>query len=492
MMFAKRLALGAVVLGLSLSTVNAQNGENFFALANVGEAIAGTNSVNDGIGTWIMGEELKGSQLLNDPFLGPGFHYRFNGWRFFQCTANSLMSWPGLFWVELDGLDGNNPPIFLRPDSACAAGITPSFIPYGAAFTPSGGFSLLLAGLPSGVYAALTGFPTTAGILLPNHDLFQSGTATIVAIGGGLAALPGGSGCYGIQFGFAGGTNLPITDDVDGLWYYTAHTSTNNGQYLFYSIDETNAWQSNSVGIFGGLPAAFFANTDFELYLVQPEPSTMAMLAPVGELGNGVYYTTTEGLGAFNLNGGFEVGRGSHTLSLSGTGGATNPGTGLSNQDPSYNTSIAAQPTIGFMTWDNNQAAARNHFTWVGADLAQLFAVSPEADPNIVVNAGTVKVPQVGTGFIQSLTLNLLPLFLHSTVDVGTWTQPDGFPDGTFGNNMWAGGSNQYPTTGVTTGLPCGVGIAINLTYGSSQRGTSPQIVWNQFVSGSREVYLMD
>lgn len=505
--FARGVALTALALG-SMGVVNAQNGTNYHVLNNGGDAAfigigaGGTQTTADGLGTYVPGEDCRGSLKVNfGGILGSQFSYRNTAFRENICVFNAGTSgflqlrFKGIFFFELDGLNANVPQVFTRP--VCSP-ITASFIAYGLG--PASTVSFLLAA--ASTFGAQT-------VLLPNNGLQPvSGTATLVAGGTGqLPASPTGSlpsGCYVVQFTWVASA-VPYLDNIDAVWHYTVNSDDAN-QYWIISDDEMNLWQSTSVQTDNGATTAnaFFSVFDYDFGWASLEANTTAILAPHGIEQNGPYYTQTENMiGGGGPNFGFDVGRGSHAISFSGLGGVKVPpflgGAGNGAQDPAYGGPAAR--TLGFATWDNKPnigpgLVGSGRITWLGFDFAQISNLPPESDPDITKIGGTVKIPIGGIGFIQPVTSQGLSIFQHLTkAATSGWPDPDGITSGAFGVPAIAGGSVQVNVGPFVGKIPCAGAFPLNLTYGTSGKShfPPPTFVWDPTdadISGSKEVYL--
>lgn len=525
MTFANRIARGVALSALALGSmgvVNAQNGTNYHVLNNNGDApflgigAGGAQTALDGIGTYIPGEDVRGSlQVDFGGTLGIQFSYRNTAFRENACVFNPGTSgfvqirFPGIYFIELGGTGGlnpNNPPVFKRP--VCVTPLAASFIAYGTGPNSTASF----------VAAAASALGPTQTILLPNEGLVISGggagvgTATIVAGGTGqIPASPTGSiasGCYVVQFTWVGSA-VPYLDNIDGVWHYAMNSDDGN-QYWIMSADEMNLYQSFTVSTDAGFTAApsFFQVIEYDFHWASLEANTTAILANHGIEQNGPYYAQTENMspgpgGVGGPNFGFDVGRGSRAVSFSGLGGTKVPaglgGLGNGAQDPAYGG--GAFKTLGFATWDNKPNTSVDQvgsirILWLGIDLAQLSNLTPEADPNVTKAAGTVRLPVIGTGFIQAITQTALGIFGHTTNPTTSgWPDPDGIASGAFGVPAVAGGSTQVNIGGFVGSIPCNIGVAVNLTYGTTGRDHSPPpaLTWdptNADISGSKEVYL--
>jgi hypothetical protein len=502
------LTLGALAMGLTLPSVNAQNGTNYHVLSNGldviygGVGAGGSQTKADGVGTWVAGEDLRGSHIV--AFSGD-WGYRNIAWRESACpiklppTGPLVIQFRGIEFIEMDGLNGNNPSIFTNPtctNPSFPLGGSAGFIPYGVG--PGSSFSFLIAGLPAGV-----GPTASAAILLPNNGLIPSstgtGTATVVGAASNVALAIASSGfCWGVQFNWLPSA-LALTDDIDGLWHYLINGDGNN-QYWGFTNDEMNIWQSNSINTDAGLTAAlpFLANADYDFLLCSVEPNTMASLAPRGLNLTGSYYTQTENVAnqlgvSVNPNGGFDVGRGSSAISFSGTAGVPNPTTGVGNQNPANNPGTVT--TLGFATWDNGgDFNGSTRITWISIDFLGVAGANPALDPGVSKFGGQIRVPVVSAGLLQPLTNLLLPIFGHNTAFAASgWPDPGGFPSGQFGVPAVGGASWQFPTGPQPAAC---VGLDVNFTYGTSGR-VSPTggLTWNPAVadtSGTKQIFLFN
>jgi hypothetical protein len=511
--FARGIALTALALG-SLGVASAQNGSNYHVLSNsvetafLGIGAGGTQTALDGLGMWIPGEDCRGS-LLVDPDGGgallPQFCYRQVGFRETWCiftpgVISGLIErqFPGLYMIELDGLNANNNVVFLRP--VCTTPITASFLAYGTGPSSTASF----------VLAAVSALSQT--VLLPNNNLVSTGTpvgtATIVA----LAQVPPSaiaSGCYVTTF-FWAGSSIPYLDNIDALWHYTVNSPDLN-QYWAFSTDEMNLTRSNTLVTDAGITAlfAFDSVLDYSTSWMTREAQTTAVLGPHGIGQDNSYYLTTENMaGGGGPNFGFDVGRGSHAISFSGLGGVkVAPGLGgLGNgaQDPAYDLTPPTTKTMGFVTWDNkaNSSLAgvgSTRVPWLGIDLSQIGGGSPETDPDIKKLGGTVRLPVIGTGFIQPVTSLALSIFGHVTkVAPSGWPDPEegaGLPSGAAGVAPVAGGSIQFNVGPFVAKVPCTGAIPLNITYGTTGRHHTPPptLTWDPSiadVSGTKEIYL--
>lgn len=502
---ARGVALTALALG-SMGVVSAQNGTNYHVLVNNGDAVfigigaGGAQTPADGIGTFVAGEDCRGSlQVDFGGTLGIQFSYRNTAFRENVCVFSPgavsgvvQLEFDGVFFVELDGLNANNNVVFTRP--VCTTPITASFLSYGLG--PSSTVSF--------VAALSSALGPTQTIILPDNGLVAgSGTATLVGAGTGVLG-PVASGCYVVQFTWTGSA-LPFLDNIDGIWHYAVNSADEN-QYWIMSVDEMNLTRSNTIQTDGGVTAlaAFFSVFDYDTHWATMEAGTLAILAPHGIEQSGAYYTQTENMqGGGGPNFGFDAGRGSRAISFSGLGGVKVPaglgGLGNGAQDPAYGG--GATKTLGFATWDNKpntslDGVGSGRITWLSIDLAQIFGQTPEADPDIKKGGGTVRLPVVGNGFIQPTTSLALSIFQHTTNPTTSgWPDPDGITSGAFGVPAVAGGSIQFNVGPFVNKVPCNGSLPVNITYGTTGRDHSPPpaLTWDPSVadiSGSKEIYL--
>ena len=512
MTFANGLARGAAVFAFALGitgVVSAQNGTNYHVLHNGLDAFftnigaGGTQTTSDGIGQFTPGEDVRGSLQVDFGTLGIQFSYRQAAFREARCvftpgviSGQILLKMSGTYFIELAGLNANNNVVFNRP--VCTTPIAASFLAYGVG--PSSTVSFI---------AALTSaLGPTQTVVLPDNGLVAgSGTATIVAGFTSVSANPLASGCYISHFTWVP-TALPFLDKIDGVWHYAVNSDDEN-QYWGFSIDEMNLTRSNTIATDAGVTALFqFPSVvDYGQQWASREASTLAVLAPHAVQQQGAYYTQTENMaGGGGPNFGFDAGRGSRAISFSGLGGVKTPpgfgGLGNGAQDPAYGG--GATRTLGFVTWDNkaNNGAipfGSGRITWLSIDLAQISGLGPQGspgNPNITKGGGTVRLPVVGTGFIQPVTSLALTIFQHSTKAAPSgWPDPDGAPSGFAGVNPIAGGSIQFNVGPFVAKVPCNGSLPINLTYGTTglNHFPPPALTWdpaNADISGAKEIYL--
>ncbi|MGQ0552613.1 MAG: hypothetical protein ACT4PU_05285 [Planctomycetota bacterium] len=494
------MTLGALATGLTLVSVNAQNGSNYHVTVNGTEFFSGglgagpTQTAQDGIGTFTPGEDMRGSHLVDSGF-GPQFEYRNNRFRKIACLQPGVtdLDWPVLFF-EMDGLNGNAPAVFTAP--VCPGGLVPSFNPYGTG--PASSASFVLSQL--GSVGTLIGIPTSQLFILPEMGLLggAGGIVTLVAGANAVVNPPDGSAinCWGVQFQWTPST-VNYFPNIDGVWSWTAN-SPDGDQYYTFSADELNLWQSNSVGLDGGATAllVFFPTFEANHLWATTEPQTIMALAPSGAENGGPYYTQTENMvGGGFPNFGFDIGAGSRTISFTGQG----------NQDVANNPALPGiAPTMGIVTFDNGgDGDGCQRLPWFAVDYPQLNnftfpfapAVNPDVDPGLVQFFGEIKLPIHATGFMQAATNLAFGIFGHTTaVAASGWPDPEGFAPGAFGVTSIAGGSTALFTT-LFPAPPCGFGLAVNITYGTSGLTPSGGITFDPSVadtSYSRECYLFN
>jgi len=497
----KVLALSALAIGLTVSPTTAQNGTNYRVFSNGFDAIyggigAGGTSVPgvDGIGVNLNGEDLRGNTLT---VLGD-FGYREAGWRESLCvlgapTGSTALDFPVLVTIEFDGVGAMDPSsVFTFPaclGSSFPLGNSGGFVPLGG---PSAG-ALVLLGLPSGA-----GFPSSTTILAPNEGLVgtgTTGTATLIAAAGASLPIASTGFCWVVQFGWSPSA-LASLDDIDS--WYTWRSNGSGGalgsQYWGMSNDELGTWQSQTLASGGGLAGAFGfgANLNYEYYTQSVSPTTHDAIAPTGFNGAGTYYTAGAGVpnSGSSLNGGFDVGF-HQGMSLNGTGGVPNANTGVANQDPAGSPTAGLIPTVGFFSYNNSPGASATRFrlTWLSIYNELSFGLDPAANGDATLSFGTARTPnsisQLGGPFPTPTTLSFFPFFIHSTSDQSAlgnlWTDPSGFPGGTFGVQPNLGASIHLPTLGVTG--TC-VGLPLGLQYGSSALGSaSGPLAWSRSTS---------
>lgn len=483
MTFAKHMvrsaALGALVLGLTVSSVEAQNGTNWHVLSNGidaaygGLGAGGTQQLGDGIGSWVDGNDLRGNHVTG---LGE-FGYRQVAFFTSECVLGAppavSLNFPAIVFIEFGGRNNNRQDIFIRP--TCVAGIpagttSGGALPYG--LSPGASANFLISGLPTGV-----GFPSSTTILLPNNGLLPAsngGTATIIAAASANLPINSTGFCWAVRFTWTPSALLSL-DHVDGWWFWQEN-SVNGNQYWAASNDEGNSFTSNSIATDAGQSAliAFFGSTELEWHQLSRDPSLNHTIAPVGFNGSGVYYATTSfgAIGPFNINGGGDLGR-HGGISVDGLGGVKNPNTLLGTQDPAGAAIAGLVPTHGFVSWDNDttltgSANFRTIFTQI--DWAGVLGTNPATRPNALVGPPGSRLPisvvnPPGPGpWPQPITLQLLTLWIHNPatkVDV----DPLGFPGGAFGiPPVWTA-TRQLVTT--TLSPVCSIGLRVAIDQGS-------------------------
>jgi hypothetical protein len=513
--FARGLALSALAVGILGVAAKAQNGSNYHVLNNNGDAVfigigaGGTQTALDGIGTHVPGEDCRGSLKTDPDGAGPEpvqFSYRMTAWRENMCvfvpgvvSGAVNLTFPGVYLIELNGLNANVPVVFTRP--VCSTPLAASFVPYG--FGPGSTVSF--------VAVATSALGPSHTLVLPDNGLVNgSGTATLVGAGTGTLG-PVASGCYVVEFSFAP-TASPYLDNIDAIYHYAVNSNDEN-QYWIMSTDEMTLWQSSTILTDGGLTAVaqFFQVTDYDTHFQTMEANTHTGLAPHGLAQQGPYYAQTEnfpdppgppGPGSPNL--GFDVGRGSEAITFGGLGGTKVPaglgGLGNGAQDPAYGPG-GTVPTFAFVTWDNKPNTSADgigsgRVTWIMIDLAQISGLPPESDPDITKLGGTVKVPVPGAGFFHPITQFGLAPFLHTTNEgvLAAWPDPNGITSGFFGEVPSAGGSIHLLVSGFAGSIPCNIGLPVNLTYGTT--GNNPGTPVLQYdstkgdISGTKQMYL--
>jgi hypothetical protein len=487
---ARGLALGALAFGLTTSSAVSQNATNWHVMSNGGDVLylgigAGGTTIGpgDGIGTWVDGEDLRGNHKTS---LGD-WGYSQQGFAVVQCVLGAppaiSIQFPVMLFIEFDGRNANLQDVFIRP--TCAAGGLPTgattggFLPYGLSPGASTNFALTL--LPSGV-----GLPSSTVALIPNNGLIPAsngGSATIIAAASTALPINSTGYCWVVQFTWTPSA-LESFDKIDGWWVYLGN-STNGNQYWSISNDELNSFTSNTVYLDGGATnvIAFFASTEYEWQSTTTDPSTNHVVAPVGFNQSGIYYATTSygPIGTFNPNGGGDLGR-HGGVSLSGSGGAVNPSTGLGTQNPGATGFIS---TFGFQTWDNEVLSGVSggvRTVWAQLDYYGLAGIGPESyfpgDGDVGVGPpGFSRLPisknDVLAGILgipapwpQLETKQLFPLMLHDTSVAKADPDPNGFAVGTFGIQGHWDASGQLPL--ILLNPVCTIGLPIVVDYGST------------------------
>ncbi|GJM21426.1 MAG: hypothetical protein DHS20C15_13410 [Planctomycetota bacterium] len=543
---ARWLAL-ALLLPLPLASLRAQDdGFNFHILSSFGDTTyfgvgAGGDSVPgaDITGYWVGGEDLQGATMTS---LGE-FGYRQAGLRVSACVfnlgLNSKLDFPAIMTLELADTDINDhfnfhhPYNFLRP--GCAVGTIVS--------TSASPITTSIFGVPLGVPAGTTvdwirydisggfqslGIPTGVFVLTPNAGLVPSattsGTIAIVSVASAAVAISA-AGCYNFDLHWVSlaTSSLPAFDDINGWW--TQLTASRDGnQYWTVSTSNTNLVGSHSASSAadGTVVTRMPVMSELELQYFSLDPSTNHALAPASVRDDQVYYSS--GLpGAINQ--GFDLGhhaaisasatQGAHTL-YSGAGGF-NPGPGFNTQDVNNAalnigpnaTGGAVTNTLGFVTWNNNTYSTPGgtgaRLTWVQADVDMLAngTLDPSEQTSVELFFGQVRVPVRVPALVGSwpsaFTLQLFPIFAHTTVDeTGNplWPDPSGNAGGAMGVKPIVGQSVHVSIFGAT-GFCAFAGLPIGLAYGSSglsAPSTGP-LVWDpnqNRVSFGRSILIYD
>lgn len=521
MTFAKSLfrgaALAAVAIGLSTSSTVAQNGTNFHVLSNgldaayIGIGAGGTQVGGvDGIGTWVDGANLHGNTSLGTSgwkgasfpvgnFVAGAFRYKQAGFRLSQCVLGAppagALRFPGVLFIEMDGWNYNNVSAGTNVFGHLAAGAiagtalgltTGGVLPYGTGDSSS--VSFILSGLPSGATGSGTGVSSSILCLLPNYGLIPSaggvngaGTATIIAAASATLPINSTGFCWTIQFTWLSSALTPssltgVTDKITGWWWWLTNSELGN-QYWAMSTDEMNTTQSQSIVLTGGASGliAFLANLDLTCHYLAEDPVTNNALQPAGFNGTGTYYTTSTSRAGFPANGGFDMGR--HiTLSDGGAGGVTNPITSLGNQDPAGSPLPGLTPTVGFVTWTNEDTNASGtaddtffRLTWVQYNWDTSFGIPQTLRIDAILFFGSIRIPvwvpfSVPLPWPQAITGVFFPFLTHTCGFNTSWTDPDGFPAGTFGIPPIKGSSIHLPLTG----LGPGIGVPLAIGYGTT------------------------
>ncbi|MFT7464263.1 MAG: hypothetical protein ACI9EF_002613 [Pseudohongiellaceae bacterium] len=470
--------------------VGAQDGSNFLVMNNGMDALygglgAGGSQVAgvDGLGTFWMGESMRGNTLTD---LGD-FGYREAGFRESVCVLgapqpNLAIEFPLLAVIELDGVNPYLPDnvfsIPFCPTAGCfPLGNSMGVVPYGE---PAGvTSSFVLAGLPSGV-----GLPSSTQLLLPNNALLpsttQGGTATL--LGAMTATLPIASTgfCWVVQFNWAP-SSLNASDDINGWWRWRTNSTAGN-QYWGMSNDELGVWQSNTVATDGGGAGltTFFANMSYETHSLSATPTTNLALAPLGRSGNGPYYTTGQGVpgSGSSVNGGFDLGV-HGGIATTGMGGVPNPATGLANQNPMGAATPGLLPTMGFVSWSNGPDTALGstlRIVWLQLNFDVSLAVDPALAGDALQQFGLIRfpiqIPTVPGPWLQPLTVSFASLLVHDVADrtgIAAWPDPNDLPPGSMGVPPFVGSTAHLPT--LNTGA-WNLGFPIGLQAGSSAIGS--------------------
>jgi hypothetical protein len=499
-----RKSLFTLALTIIPSGLAAQNGTNLQIFTNGLDAIysgigAGGAQVGgvDGLGTFVSGEDLKGTTLTN---LG-SFGYKHVATTEIACVLgqpnpNLRIDFPLIALFELDGRNPNQPDVFTLPQCGSAGsfplGNSGGFVPYGS--PPGSTVSFLLATLPSGI-----SFPSfVPSPMLPNHGLTPSSNGgTVAVLAAGQASIPIASTgfCWTVTFGWSPSA-IPMVQGADGLWHWLTNSRDDN-QYWAMSNDELNVWQTRSALLDSGATTVgqFLANLDYAWFAYSRNPVTQDALAPASpSASGGPFYTTGAGcpLSGSSVNGGFDMGR--HIgISLGGAGGVPNPFTGLGNQDPAGAAITGLTPTLGFVTFNNNAYLPPGtvggwRLTWLQIDFDMTFGVDPALASSAVLFFGGVRVPicipfTSPGSWPQSLTTTLFNIYRHDTGPVssaipGCWQDPTG--QGGFFDAI-AGSSLHVGTAG--SGSVC-IGLPIGITFGSSGLlGPGGPLTWDPTVN---------
>jgi len=490
-----------LLAGLLLAAaLRAQNGSNYHVLTNGGDTIfrgvgagGAQTAPADCMATFIAGEDLRGSHRVA---WSGDFGYRQSGVVEQVCVPVAgpgplALKFPLIAFIEMDGMNGNDPLVFTNPK--CSPPSFPlgssGFVPYG---TPAGSSaSFLFTNFPSGA-----GLPQGITALFPNNGIVPSmgGYKSLIAAAAFSLPIASTGFCWGVTLNWVPSA-LASSDDIDG-WVHSLSVSPDLNQYWMFSDNEENIWQSQSVASDAGATAlqTFFANDDYALTFLEPEPVTLATLAP--RAGVTPYSAWTANVSneygvVLDPNGGFDVGRGSSAISFGGHAGVPNPATGVGNQDPTLGP--GSTPTLGFATWDNGgDFNGSVRLVWVSIDTAELLGLNPAQDPGVLVFGGATRVPVVSTGLVQPITSLGFSL-------VGHVTRP-GFvsPFPTFSSPTTIGGASWQMSTAMLS-VPCLFGATIELTYGSSGRlgtlGAPGKLTFDPAVadtSGTRQIFLFD
>jgi len=482
---------------------------NGFDVTYIGVGAGGQEGPDDGLGTWIPGEELKGNTRVAST---GDFGFKMTGFREQVCFVHDVgppsgnIEFPNIAFVEFDGRNAHDPDVFTTPVDAGCVGypiepLPATAAPYG--LSPGAAVSFLIDSPP-----ASTGLDPDWPILLPNNGLAfpnNGGTATLIAAFEDVElAVPTGASCWEVQFELV--TSVVSLDDVDGWWHYVRSAPDNN-QYFNMSDDELNVWQSQTVGTYQDATGleTFGSSVDYCLMLLSKDPTTHAALAPVGHRQSGSYYSTSV---PSNPNSGFDVGRGSQMYSTSGFAGYPNADSLTSNQDPG-NGPAGTMPALGFIAFDNvdydgdgdpvgTPPQGGTRLMWVTIDWDVSFGIDPALAGDAVCFGGEVRAPSsipysVPSPWPQPLTTGLFPLFAFQTVNRdgdSNWVDPSGLPAGSYQTPTVAGTTHFIP---FDFGSLC-IGAPLALMYGSSGM-TGSSLTWNPNVarvSGSRQIVMLD
>lgn len=498
MTFAKHMvrsaALGALALGLTVSSVEAQNGSNWHAMSNGLDAVyggigaGGTQLPGDGIGNWVDGNDLRGNHVTG---LGE-YGYRQQSFFTSECVLGAppavALNFPAIVFVEFGGRNNNKQDIFIRP--TCVGGIpagstSGGVLPYG--LSPGASANFLISGLPTGA-----GLPSSTTILMPNNGLLPAsngGTATLIAAAAANLPIASTGFCWAVRFTWTPSALLSL-DHVDGWWFWQEN-SVNNNQYWATSNDEGNTYTSNTIVSDAGQTNlfAFFASLDYEWHTLSRDPSMNHVTAPTGFNGSGIYYAHTGfgAVGPFNPNGGGDIGRHGGT-SLSGKGGSINPTTLLGTQDPAGAAIAGLVPTFGFMSWDNDTTltgGAFNRAVFAQLDWGGVLSVNPTLINNALMGPPGTRMPisivnspaaagggqpplPVAGNWLQTVTKNLIKTptnFMIHNPSTKAGADPLGFPGGTFGIGPVWGATRQLSVSALSP--VCVIGLPVAVDYGS-------------------------
>ncbi len=500
---ARRLHHAAIALlaaSLAAAPLHAQgNEENWHPLSNGFDGVyadrgagGGQTTGADGIGTWVPGEDLRGSTLA--AFSGD-FSYKMVSWMHTVCLQDSSGDGTGYYdprwtWWEFNGLNANNQPVFTEPFCIAEGLLGTGFgHPYGTPASSTASF--LIMGLPT--------FLGTANFVVPNGGLVPSGSSgemELIAALTPAAPVEVPTGCYVFGARFLP-TAIASRDDIDGWWHWAQHGPLDGSarNYWGYSFDEINVWQSQTVESTGNVTEIIThpCVTDFAYHQATLEANTTAALAPNGaELGLGNTYSfqvenTNSGvcpIPTIHLNLGYDVGRGAMVLSRSGVTGYVDYNDRLSSpmfapQDPAGGSGGGGGKiaTLGFMTWDTREylgggVVGSERVTWIALDWDGFFRKDSSASSDITCFNGQVRRPfklyaneQGSTP--QDLTLSLLNLFCHTTLKAPSgFPDPEGGTDSIFADEHVAATSSHLPTD--QDGDSICLGVKIALEYGSS------------------------
>ncbi len=552
MMFGKRLtAVGfGLAAGLLISSnANAQNENNWHALTNDFDGIflasagggagpTATANKDDGVGTWLPGEDLRGSTLAT---FSSDFGFKLIDIEHIACFfmpgggAGPGQWQPDFLWFEYDGRNSMNPDVFTNP-TCTGAGLIAGTGGIGAPLgdPPATSASLIVAGLPT--------FIGTGSFVGPNNGLVptsQGGTLTY--IGGFFLASSDGStfgvptGCFSFDLGLVP-TSVVSEDDIDGWWHWRRHgDSPVSNNYVGYTFTEQTVNMSHSMftgssignsatGFVQLLPAVF----DYNYSHTSMEASLSAAMSPSAPT-VGTYYTNTAVTnntfgGTIDINMGYDVGRGSSTLSLAGATGYADvndlpgPAGVLAAQDPAGGNAGGGSSlaSIGLHGWDTRDYdgdgvanGVRTRVAWMGVNNEQFFKLGSDAGTQLdIVPSAGVRVPIAtnagtlfpGFDFPSSLTLTLLLLFTHDAIPTAGFPDPQGFPAGATGKHHIAGTSQHFPSGSASGGRCFGATgpfapTALSLSLGTSGLNAGGDLDWNPAVasaSGRKTMFVFD